>query len=240
MDKIELNKEMRYKDICAALNWSIQTANNNTKKKQIKCIEESFEFYHPINPKTKKPKKSYIFTKQICEPIILDGRENNGGYRENSGRKPKDLEFCEVYKVGKQYNDSKGVYKIQLNNSVYIGSTIAGFRHRFMQHYNGNYCGQMLYTQQLLLNGGTFESIWIAGDSDNIETIRDKEKYYIQKYYNDGFDMVNNRLIKKKVKNKKNTKDYRVKNIEDMYIVIDCNGEVVKEFTASEWLKLIV
>lgn len=224
---IELNKKYKYKKLCSLMGQTTRTGRS--KQLQLKDWHRFFDWENPTT-------QTYLITEIYETP--LEKINNRGGVRKGAGRKPKDLEFCEVYKVGKQYDDSKGVYKIQLNNSVYIGSTIAGFRHRFMQHYNGNYCGQMLYTQQLLLNGGTFESIWIAGDSDDIETIRDKEKYYIQKYYNNGFDMVNKKM--KKRKNKKNTKDYRVKNIEDMYIVIDCNGEVVKEFTVSEWLKLIV
>ena len=52
---IELNtREYTYKDFCTELGWRIQSGGNETKKKQIRTIEESFEFYHPINPKTKK------------------------------------------------------------------------------------------------------------------------------------------------------------------------------------------
>lgn len=60
---IEFNTEYNYKDICNALGWSISTGAK--RQKQIRLIEESFEYYHPINKKTKKTKKSYIFTKQI-------------------------------------------------------------------------------------------------------------------------------------------------------------------------------
>lgn len=63
MKKIELNKEYTYKEICECMNW--QESGGNKKKAQIKAIEEAYEFYHPINPKTHKPKKSYLFTKQI-------------------------------------------------------------------------------------------------------------------------------------------------------------------------------
>lgn len=60
---IEFNTEYNYKDICNALGWHISSGNK--RQNQIRLVEESFEYYHPINPKTKKPKKSYIFTKQI-------------------------------------------------------------------------------------------------------------------------------------------------------------------------------
>lgn len=84
---IELNAEYTYEEICEEVGWSYQRTNNKTKQNQIDCIESSFEWFHPINKKTKKPKKSYIFTKQLKEPELEDGRKNNGGYRDNAGAK---------------------------------------------------------------------------------------------------------------------------------------------------------
>lgn len=72
---LELNKEYTYKEICEALDWKVQTGNNETKKNQIKTIESSYKFYHPENKKTHKPKKSYIFTEQIKEVELVDGRK---------------------------------------------------------------------------------------------------------------------------------------------------------------------
>ena len=72
---IELNKEYTYKQIIEILGWTI--TGGNVKKAQIKEIESCFEFYHPENKKTHKPKKSYIFTKQLREPVE-PSRQNNG------------------------------------------------------------------------------------------------------------------------------------------------------------------
>lgn len=95
---LELNVEYTYKDICDALGWTYQTSNNPYKRKQIACIEESFKYYHPLNKKTKKPKKSYVLTEQIKEPILVDGRKDNGGTREGAGRKPVlEDEFLYVF-----------------------------------------------------------------------------------------------------------------------------------------------
>lgn len=63
---IQLNQEYTYVKICEELEWQVYSGGNS-KKAQIKAIEEAYEFYHPINPKTHKPKKSYIFTKQLKE-----------------------------------------------------------------------------------------------------------------------------------------------------------------------------
>ncbi len=98
---IELNsREYGYTDICTELGWRIQSGNNSTKKKQIACIESSYEFFHPINPKTKKEKKTYVFTKKIKEPVLDDNRKNNGGFRENAGRKKllSDEDFEVIWK----------------------------------------------------------------------------------------------------------------------------------------------
>ena len=72
---LELNKEYTYPQICEILGWTIQKGNG--KLAQIKEIESCFEFYHPENKKTHKPKKSYIFTKQLREPVE-PSRQNNG------------------------------------------------------------------------------------------------------------------------------------------------------------------
>ena len=73
---IELNKEYTYPQICEILGWTVYSGGN-VKKAQIKEIESCFEFYHPENKKTHKPKKSYIFTKQLREPVE-PSRQNNG------------------------------------------------------------------------------------------------------------------------------------------------------------------
>ena len=72
---LELNKEYTYSQICEIIGWEI--TGGNVKKAQIKEIESCFEFYHPENKKTHKPKKSYIFTKQLKEPVE-PSRQNNG------------------------------------------------------------------------------------------------------------------------------------------------------------------
>ena len=73
--KIELNKEYTYKQICEALGWNIVTGNS--KIAQVKEIEACYEHYHPMNKKTNREKKSYIFTKQIREPV----KPTKGGVR---------------------------------------------------------------------------------------------------------------------------------------------------------------
>ena len=75
---LELNKEYTYSQICEALGWDVKAGNS--KKAQIKEIEGSYKFYHPMNKKTHKEKKSYIFTeqlKELVEPSLANSRGNN-------------------------------------------------------------------------------------------------------------------------------------------------------------------
>ena len=78
---IELNKEYTYSQICEIVGWKVTTGN--AKKAQIKEIESCFEFYHPINKKTHKEKKSYIFTKQLREPVKPSMENSKGNNNKN-------------------------------------------------------------------------------------------------------------------------------------------------------------
>lgn len=63
--------------ICEDMGWHKTTGE--AKQKQIMAIEDAFEYEHPINPKTHKPKTSWIFWKQLKEVELIDNRKNNGG-----------------------------------------------------------------------------------------------------------------------------------------------------------------
>ena len=85
MKEIILNKEYTYSQICEIVGWKVTTGN--AKKAQIKEIESSFEWYHPMNKKTHKEKKSYIFTKQLKE-LVKPSVHNNGGSNNNKNITP--------------------------------------------------------------------------------------------------------------------------------------------------------
>ena len=76
MTELELNKEYTYSQICETVGWA-QSAGNS-KKAQINEIESAYEYYHPGNKKTHKPKKSYIFTRKLRD-LIEPSRENSAG-----------------------------------------------------------------------------------------------------------------------------------------------------------------
>ncbi len=76
MTELELNKEYTYPQICETVGWKQTTGAS--KMAQIREIEDANEYYHPINKKTHKPKKSYVFTKKLRD-LVEPSRENNGG-----------------------------------------------------------------------------------------------------------------------------------------------------------------
>jgi len=50
----------------------------NARIAQMKEIESAYEFYHPVNKKTHKPKKSYIFMKKLRD-LVEPSKSNCGG-----------------------------------------------------------------------------------------------------------------------------------------------------------------
>ena len=76
MTELELNKEYTYPQICETVGWRMTTGN--ARIAQIKEIEGAYEFYHPINKKTHKPKKSYIFTRKLRD-LVMPSKENSAG-----------------------------------------------------------------------------------------------------------------------------------------------------------------
>lgn len=73
---LELNKEYTYKQIIKELGW--KEYGGDSKKAQMKEIESAYNFYHPMNKKTHKEKKSYVFTEQL-RMVVEPSKSNCGG-----------------------------------------------------------------------------------------------------------------------------------------------------------------
>lgn len=130
---IELNKEYTYQGICEAMNWNV--TNGASKRAQIKEIETEYEFYHPINNKTKKEKKSYIFTSKSGTTY----KSNHGGVREGAGRTFNlEEEFLTVlfYYIDYNYNNNS-TFLTELYDEIYFNNdTICKFFGIYDQIYN--------------------------------------------------------------------------------------------------------
>lgn len=107
---MEMNREYTYQEICENKGWKVSTGKS--KILQLRKIENEYEYYQPMNIKTHKPKKSYVFTKVRDNPLPLASR---GGSRNGAGRHSKlDEEFMTVisylihhYNVKYCFNDEE-------------------------------------------------------------------------------------------------------------------------------------
>lgn len=83
---LELNKEYTYKEIIKELGWT-EYKGGCSRTAQINEIERAYKFYHPMNKKTHKEKKSYIFTEQLDTPVE-PSKSNCGGSHNTKNIKP--------------------------------------------------------------------------------------------------------------------------------------------------------
>lgn len=151
------NQEMlNYKQLCEKL--EIPVLSGSSKVKQIKEINTICKY--------EKIGRKYKIIKIYEEPLE---------YFDNRKKKGRD----DLLNISIEDKYKSGVYKIQLNNIIYIGQT-SNFSHRFYQHAN-NSNGFCKNTQKLLKQGAIFSIIEIVEDKE--ERIN-KELEYIEKYSN--------------------------------------------------------
>ncbi len=149
-----------YKELCKLLEIPIKTGN--TKIKQEKELSEYIEYH--------KEGHKFIIDKIRDKPLVR--KYNNGKERKKFLVKYKNLH------INKELYNSIGVYKITLDNDIYIGSTVSGFRKRFMKH---RYSDNVLPTKNMLENGAIFEIIEICDGMTEPE-IREIENIWIEYY----------------------------------------------------------
>ena len=149
--------------------------------------------------KIEKNKTRYKIT-EIYDEIIDDNRRKS--------------HFSELTNISKEDEHKSGVYKIQLDNDIYIGQT-NDLKRRFYQHYYGQnirYKGFGADTEKLLRNGGSFE---VLEFEDNVEQRLLKENYWVQYYSQNGYNILNTEKLlsnknSRQKRNKPNTKYIKV------------------------------
>lgn len=109
-----------------------------------------------------------------------------------------------------------GVYKIENNDSVYIGSTINKLSQRFCDHFK-NYCGMQPKTQEALFNNGEFNCLQSFELGSDEQEIRDCEAYYIWKYQNQNKKLLNTELPALVKKGEQNIQYENLKIPSEMY-----------------------
>ena len=149
--------------------------------------------------KIEKNKTRYKIT-EIYDEIIDDNRRKS--------------HFSELTNISKENEHKAGIYKIQLDNDIYIGQT-NDLKRRFYQHYYGQnirYKGFGADTEKLLRNGGSFE---VLEFEDNVEQRLLKENYWVQYYSQNGYNILNTEKLlsnknSRQKRNKPNTKCIKV------------------------------
>lgn len=124
---LEMNKEYTYSKICEIVGWEQKAGNS--KKAQINEIESAYEFYHPINKKTHKEKKSYIFTKKNRD-LVEPSKSNCGGAHNLKNIQPMvdymlgfldDEDLYEYHSFTTWYCDCLCLLNKEVCNLVYCG-----------------------------------------------------------------------------------------------------------------------
>lgn len=123
-----------------------------------------------------------------------------------------------------------GVYIIELNKDVYIGSTTSSFYDRIFQHIDAR-----KYTYDFINKGAKCRILEIMDDKFSY-AIREKEQEYINKYIEDGYNVINHTTIVTSCNNYdydckvfskvlfNRIKEYYKNSGYEFYILDDCDG----------------
>jgi len=193
------NQELTYKIFCKITN--LPYLNGKAKVLQLNRIKQYVDL-EQINRK--------IIIKEIRTEEEINKYNNNKYY--NVLNKISNKKNYNNFIVNYKDANKSGIYKIQLNNIIYIGQTV-NFKERYKQHYLSN-----KQTSKLLKNNAKFEIIEIERNKD----LRlQKEQRYIKQYCEDNNYICMNYIgTENQVKNIK--KYYNLKfNISDKDKVIE-------------------
>lgn len=167
ISSLELKEYKNKKELCEILGIKLAKGGRN-----IKLQNEEFLRYFTWEKTTgHKLRVTKIYSTPLPK---IDGRGKSEGSRGNN------ITDIPNFKVDRKDWNSIGVYTITLDNNIYIGSTIAGFRDRFRRH-NSREWNTTPHTTDMLENGATFQILWKSDVKDE-EYIRYKENQYIKQY----------------------------------------------------------
>ena len=122
-----------YKHLCEVLGIKY-TKSADSKKAQLKEFERFVKYKKDGN-------------KFIIEEIFKTPKEKIDNRGKSQGSRGNNFKSIPGFNVEFKEYKSKGIYKIHLGNTIYIGKTEVGFRSRFMQHV-ANYNNIMPHTKK--------------------------------------------------------------------------------------------
>ena len=173
---LELKSYKSWRQVCEAMNWS--TTGGDTKVKYLKILDSMCKYYKEGN--------KYVITEIFAKPKeIEDKRKNNKG-----GKEPK---YYPQFLLQKEDWYKSGVYKIQFENRVYIGST-NNFRRRYIQHLNSDEECQPYVYELLKEEKHMFELLELAGEEKELEI---REQYWLDRYTQlEEYEIINQKRVK--------------------------------------------
>lgn len=180
---LELKTYKNYRELCKVMNWKV--ASSNSKTKQFKELDSLCKW--------RKEGNKIIIDEIYSEPKkIVDNRSNNG-----------KTKILSQFKVPKEDWYKGGIYKIQFENKVYIGST-KDFRNRYKKHLREDEEELPHIWELLKEDNHTFEILEVVKD---IKELNNKEQYYIDLYSKDNnYIVINKRRAFKEKHEAKNIK----------------------------------
>ena len=209
---LKQNKEFKnYRELCKKLNWKI--TSGDCKKAQFKELSR----YCKWGKDGYKIKIKKVFENPI--PKLSKKKKYKRKYGKN-------------LKIPRDKWDNIGVYIIiDRDRNCYIGSTIAGFYKRYVQHWKGKN-PVMKHTYDLLHKSSSKFKILEDMTGKSEQEIREKENYYIQLYKNDDkytlinhYEFVNIPKPKKekmktiKIKVKESEYDSTLEKLKELHLI---------------------
>ena len=180
IENLSVNQRIKnYKELCNILGIEVKNGGAS-KKAQFKELERFVRY--------EKDKNSFIIKEIYKQPIeaVSKGGNNTIGKYAKTGQ----------FKIDDKYKHYSGIYKIQLENKIYIGSTV-NFKKRFSTHY-ANKDGNHNKTQELLLKGATFESIKMFKQIDRNKLYKLETQIIHEYMLNSDFILINETVNKKR------------------------------------------
>lgn len=166
MVDIELNEIYNYKELCKSIGEEPYKGGTQ-REAQEKRISSVY--------KLEKVKRKFKIIEIYSKPKkIVDNR----------GKEPK---YYAQFKVPKEDWYKNGIYKIQFENKVYIGST-KNFRNRYKKHLREDKEELPHIWELLKEEEHTFEILEVVEDEEKLKT---KEQYYIDLYLSSEYEVVN-------------------------------------------------
>lgn len=206
-------QEIPYQEFCELT--KVEPLLKMQKTRQIK----EFGNYMDISCKNNKVKIIKIYNEDEIKPKIKS-------YHNDTVNK---------FKISPEDKYKSGIYKIQLDNDVYIGQT-NNFIKRFYQH-NAKLSNMNRTTKPLLDNGATMEILEFEGD---LEKRLLKESKYTIEYKLEGFNVLNDftRIVKedysKKGREKFITIKIKFKELDYVINLLNNNNIFVEKVTKNK------